>query len=153
MVSGILEVFLVDARGLGETDLLSRMDPYVLIQYRGQEHKSSVAQEKGRNPVWNERFTFRAQYPGVDDQYKLVLRIMDRDTFSSDDFVGEASIHLKDLLALGAEKGTSELHPRKYSVVQLDKTYCGDIRVGITFTPKVEEVTDREDYGGWKQSN
>lgn len=47
------------------------------------------------------------------------------------------SIYVKDLLVSGVEKGTAELHPRKYSVVRTDKTYCGEIQVGVTFTPKV----------------
>jgi len=44
---------------------------------------------------------------------------------------------VEDLLAEGVENGTSELHPRKYSVVKSDQTYCGEIQVGVTFTKKV----------------
>ena len=44
---------------------------------------------------------------------------------------------MEDLLALGAENGTAELHPRKYSVVSADQTYRGEIQVGVTFTSKV----------------
>lgn len=44
---------------------------------------------------------------------------------------------MEDLLAEGVENGTSELHPRKYSVVKSDQTYCGEIQVGVTFTKKV----------------
>lgn len=46
-------------------------------------------------------------------------------------------IYVKDLLAEGAENGSAELHLRKYSVVQADQSYCGEIEVGITFTRKV----------------
>ncbi|XP_021813767.1 elicitor-responsive protein 1 [Prunus avium] len=87
------------------------MDPYVLIQYKGQERKSSVAREQGSSPVWNERFTFRAEYPGSGEQYKVTLKIMDKDTFTADDYIGEATIYVKDLLALGVENGTAQLHP------------------------------------------
>jgi hypothetical protein len=41
--------------------------------------------------VWNERLIFRVEYPGSGEQYKLTLKIMDKDTFTSDDFVGEAT--------------------------------------------------------------
>lgn len=47
------------------------------------------------------------------------------------------SIYVEDLLAVGVEKGASELHPRKYSVVKSDQTFCGEIQVGVTFTQKV----------------
>uniref|UniRef100_A0A5B7C506 C2 domain-containing protein n=1 Tax=Davidia involucrata TaxID=16924 RepID=A0A5B7C506_DAVIN len=107
---------------------------------------------QGSNPVWNEKFKFNVEYPGADDQYKLILKIMDKDAFSADDYLGQATIYLKDLLALGVENGTAELHPRKYSVVYADQTYCGEIRVGVTFTPKVQEETE-EDFGGWKESD
>ncbi|KAF9596812.1 hypothetical protein IFM89_013598 [Coptis chinensis] len=151
MVRGVLEVMLISAQRLGNTDFLGKMDPYVLIQYQNQQRKSSTAREEGGSPVWNERHTFLANYPGVSNEYKLTLKIMDKDTFTADDFIGEAVIHVKDLLLLGAEKGTAELHPRKYCVVCADGSYRGEIQVGVTFTPKVEEEMD-EDIGGWKQS-
>lgn len=44
---------------------------------------------------------------------------------------------MEDLLAIGAENGNAELHPGKYSVVQADLSYCGEIQVGVTFTRKV----------------
>ncbi|OVA05932.1 C2 calcium-dependent membrane targeting [Macleaya cordata] len=130
-----------------------KMDPYVLIRYKNHERKSSVARGAGSNPVWNEKFNFRVQYPGADDddQYKLILRIMDEDTFSADDFIGEAVIYVTDVISLGAEKGTAELRPTKYRVVLPNKSYHGEIRVGVTFTKKVEDEKDK-DLGGWKES-
>lgn len=55
-----------------------------------------------------------------------------------DDLFLLCRIYLKDVVALGVENGTARLHPRKYRVVQADKTYRGEIRVGITFTPEVK---------------
>ncbi|KAH0979723.1 hypothetical protein GBA52_006900 [Prunus armeniaca] len=153
MAVGILEVKLVSAKGLGDTDLLSRMDPYVLIHYKGQERKSGVARGQGSSPVWNERFTFRAEYPGSGEQYKVTLKIMDKDTFTADDYIGEASIYVKDLLALGVENGTAQLHPLKYSVVRADRTYRGEIQVGLTFTPRAEQQHEGQEFGGWKHSD
>ncbi|XP_061363738.1 16 kDa phloem protein 1-like isoform X2 [Gastrolobium bilobum] len=130
MAIGFMEVLLVKAKGLQETDIF----------------------EGGRNPVWNEKFVFRVEYPGSGDHYKLNLKIMDKDVFSADDFVGQAIIHVKDLLVEGAENGSAELHPRKYVVVRADQSYCGEIEVGITFTRKEEEYIDN-DIGGWKESD
>jgi len=45
----------------------------------------------GGNPKWNEKLTLRAEYPGSGGDYKLYLRIMDKDTFSSDDFLGQTT--------------------------------------------------------------
>ncbi|KAL2317246.1 hypothetical protein Fmac_031122 [Flemingia macrophylla] len=151
MTIGLMEVMLIKAKGLQETDLFAHSDPYVLLRYKGQEHKSSVIHEGGRNPVWNEKFVFRVEYPGSGDQYKLNLIIMDKDVFSSDDFLGQATIHVKDLLAEGTENGSAEIRPNKYSVVRADQSYYGEIEVGITFTRKEEELRD-DDVGGWKES-
>ncbi|KAL6311852.1 hypothetical protein AAG906_024446 [Vitis piasezkii] len=151
MTIGMLEVLLLDARGLQDTDFLGGMDPYVLIQYKNQERKSSVARGL-RSPVWNE-VHIQSGISRGEGQYKLVLKIMDKDTFSADDFLGQASIYLEDLLALGVENGKAELHPCKYRVVRTDQTYCGEIRVGINFTPKVKEEKDEIQVGGWKESD
>ncbi|XP_038890560.1 16 kDa phloem protein 1 [Benincasa hispida] len=151
MAIGTLEVKLVNAKGLRGTDFLGGIDPYVLIQYKGQERKSSVARNEGGGPVWNEKFTFRAEYPGSGDDFKIILKIMDHDTFSADDFIGQTSIYVEDLLALGVENGVSELRPQKYSVVGDNLNYSGEIQVGVTFTQKETEY-DGEEVGGWKQS-
>ncbi|KAL5561841.1 hypothetical protein UlMin_031588 [Ulmus minor] len=151
MATGIMEVMVVNAKGLGDTDFFGRMDPYVLIQYKSQERKSSVARGEGGSPAWNESFKFKVDYPGSGEGYKIILKILDKDTFSSDDFIGQATIYVEDLLAVGAEKGSAELHPRKYSIVQADQTYRGEIQVGVTFTRKEEEY-DGGDFGGWKES-
>ncbi|XP_072998147.1 elicitor-responsive protein 1 isoform X2 [Typha latifolia] len=137
MGKGILEVLLVDAKGLQDTDLLGKIDPYVLIQYRSQERKSSIARGQGRNPSWNETFKFQVNSPGANHQHKLVLKIMDHDTFTSDDYIGEAAITVTDIIALGMEKGMMEQHPCKYRVVLGDGTYYGEIQVGITFKAQV----------------
>jgi len=97
-----------------------KIDPYVIVQYRSQECKSSVARgqlllqisfffllnfppfqsmlmnreriaDQGRNPCWNEVFKFQINSSASSAQHKLILRIMDHDHFSSDDFLGEAT--------------------------------------------------------------
>ncbi|KAL5733218.1 hypothetical protein ACOSP7_032559 [Xanthoceras sorbifolium] len=153
MAIGFMEVVLISAKGLQDTDFLGDIDSYVLIQYKSQQRESSVARGQGGNPTWNEKFTFKVEYPASGDQYKLILKIMDQDTFSSDDFLGQATIYVEDLLALGAENGTSKLQPRKYSIITADQSYCGEIQVGITFTRKGEGEIDREELGGWKESD
>ncbi|KAK4783248.1 hypothetical protein SAY86_007622 [Trapa natans] len=159
-----------------------KIDPYVVIKYKNQERKSSVARgmhqiksiesclvsslpgsksfmffnmplaEQGGSPSWNEKFTFRAEYPGNSHQCKLTLTLMDKDTFSADDFLGEVTIHVEDLLAFGVEQGTAQMRPTKYRVVGSDNRYCGEIQVGVSFNLKVEEECRGLEIGGWKQS-
>ncbi|XP_044345043.1 elicitor-responsive protein 1 [Triticum aestivum] len=149
MARGLLEVHLVHAKGLSGTDFLGKIDPYVVVQFRSQERKSSTAGDAGRNPSWNEVFRFQINSSAANVQDKLVLRIMDHDNFSSDDFLGQATINVTDLISMGMESGTSRLNPAKYRVVTADNSYHGEIKIGITFTAaKVEE--DGAQVGSWK---
>ncbi|KAK4801191.1 hypothetical protein SAY86_021678 [Trapa natans] len=86
MVQGKLQVVLVSAKGLENTDFLCDMDPYVILSCRTQEKKSSVASGKGTQPEWNETFIFTLS----SDVSELKLKIMDSDTGTADDIVGEA---------------------------------------------------------------
>ncbi|TKY56748.1 Elicitor-responsive protein 1 [Spatholobus suberectus] len=137
MAIGFMEVQLVKAKGLHNADIFGKMDTYVLIQYKGPEQRSSVAIGQGGNPVWNEKFIFKVEYPGSGDRHKLILKIMDQDLYM-DEFVGQAIIHVGDLLAQGVENGGAKLQTLKYRVVRANKSYCGEIDVGVTFTPRVD---------------
>uniref|UniRef100_A0A0D9YVI5 C2 domain-containing protein n=1 Tax=Oryza glumipatula TaxID=40148 RepID=A0A0D9YVI5_9ORYZ len=142
MVHGTLEVLLVGAKGLENTDYLCNMDPYALLKCRSQEQRSSIASGKGSNPEWNENFVFTVS----DKATELLIKLLDSDTGSADDFVGEATIPLEAVYTEGS------IPPTLYNVVK-DEHYCGEIKVGLTFTP--EDVRQRglpEDFGGWKQS-
>lgn len=59
------------------------------------------------------------------------------DVYGRSNLVLICRIYVKDLLAQGVQNGTAELHPLKYSVVRADNTYRGEIKVGLTFTPRV----------------
>ncbi|KAI3985132.1 hypothetical protein MKX01_027218 [Papaver californicum] len=136
-VKGLLEVVLVDAKGLKDLERFTGgMDPYVMIKYKRQERNSTVAKGAGSKPVWNKKFSFRVQYPDNTggNGYKLILKLMDKDTFTADDFIGETVIYVEDLLALGGERGKYQIRPSKYRVVGSNKKYNGEIRVGLSFT-------------------
>ncbi|RDX77590.1 C2 domain-containing protein [Mucuna pruriens] len=146
MPRGTLEVILVSAKGLDDNDFLSSIDPYVILTYRAQEHKSTVQEGAGSNPQWNESFLFTVS----DSASELNLKIMDKDKFSQDDCLGEATIHLDAVLEEGSLPETA------YKVVK-DQEYCGEIKVALTFTAEKNEeqgyAAPEESYGGWKESS
>ncbi|KAL0299180.1 UNVERIFIED_CONTAM: phloem protein 1 [Sesamum radiatum] len=116
MTTGIMEVTVVSAKGLKNTELFGQ----------------------GGSPVWNEKYKFSVEYKaGGEEQHKLLLKLMDRDHFTDDDFLGHATIYLKELFEQGVENGKAELHTQKYRVVSANKTYRGEIQVGVTFTTNV----------------
>lgn len=46
-------------------------------------------------------------------------------------------IYVEELLSLGVENGSADLRSRKYRVVHPNKSYRGEIQVGVKFTRKV----------------
>ncbi|KAM7262692.1 hypothetical protein ACFE04_000375 [Oxalis oulophora] len=129
MAIGIMEVFLVKAKDLQNNDFL----------------------DAGSHPTWNQKFRLYVEFPGSGDNYKVILKLMDHDNFSSDDFIGQATIYVEDLLALGVENGTAELPLAKYRVVTADQSYYGEVQVRVTFTLMAQEEANDEEYGGWKE--
>ncbi|KAK9742919.1 hypothetical protein RND81_03G205600 [Saponaria officinalis] len=120
------------------------MDPYVLLSFRSQEQKSSVSTDTGSEPEWNETFIFTVS----GDVSELHLKIMDKDNFSADDFVGEAKIPLDAVFEGGS------LPPTAYTVVK-DGEFKGEIRVGLTFVKERGHARgyEAEEVGGWKESS
>ncbi|KAI3693939.1 hypothetical protein L1987_76895 [Smallanthus sonchifolius] len=144
MPEGVLEVNLVSAKGLQNTDILFNMDAYVILTYRTQEKKSNVASGKGSNPEWDETFLFDVS---SNDSTDLRIKILDKDSLTADDFVGHASIPLDALFRDG------DIPAKSYNVMK-DDAYCGEIRIGLNFTAQRSRGFDPTDgnIGGWKQS-
>ncbi|KAJ9539387.1 hypothetical protein OSB04_032120 [Centaurea solstitialis] len=158
MPEGTLEVTLISAKGLENTDVFCNMDPYVAISYRSQEKKSSVASGKGSNPEWNETFLFDVS---SNDSTDLKVRIMDSDAGTADDLVGHARqvaladfVTYKKLIPLDTLFQDGDIPATSYNVMKDDK-YCGEIRLSLNFTAQKSRGFDPTDgnIGGWKQSD
>ncbi|PKA53024.1 Elicitor-responsive protein 3 [Apostasia shenzhenica] len=135
MVMGTLEVLLVAAKGLENTDFLNNMDPYAIITCRTQEQRSSTASGMGSEPEWNETFVFTVS----DDVEELVIKLMDSDPMSDGDFVGETTIPLEPVFVKG------RVPPTIYNVVK-DEEYHGEIKIGLTFFPEVALSLSKIDH-------
>ncbi|XP_047967446.1 16 kDa phloem protein 2-like [Salvia hispanica] len=143
MTKGTLEVVLVSAKGLDDSDFLSGSDPYAVLTYRTQEKTSGMGTVDGSCSEWNESFLFSIS----SDVPELKIKLMDKDTFTADDFIGEATIPLQPLFV------ENSLPPMAYHVVK-DEEYRGEVRVALTFTPQRSrgDEVEEENLGGWKQS-
>ena len=53
---GELYIKVIGALLVRDTEALGKMDPYLQITYNGQEFKTKIISEGGKNPQWNECF-------------------------------------------------------------------------------------------------
>ena len=59
--------------------MFGKQDPYLIIKYRNEVHKTRVIEEGGKNPVWNEKFVFHIA--SISDDFNIEIR--DDDVFGS----------------------------------------------------------------------
>jgi len=96
----ILEVKLYGAKKLPSADFNGTSDPYVVLRCGKQEVRSSVV-DKSLSPFWNE--TLRICIPSKEAILKM--EVWDKDQAASDDFLGEATIHLGEIIPDQQSKG------------------------------------------------
>ncbi|XP_061362399.1 probable ADP-ribosylation factor GTPase-activating protein AGD11 [Gastrolobium bilobum] len=89
---GLIKVNVVKGTNLAIRDVMTS-DPYVIISLGHQSVKTRVI-KNNLNPVWNE--SLMLSIPENIPPLKVV--VYDKDTFSTDDFMGEAEIDIHPLL-------------------------------------------------------
>ena len=57
-MSNIINIRILQAKLIRDTDVFSKMDPYVILYIGEYVIKTSTKKEAGKYPVWNELFTF-----------------------------------------------------------------------------------------------
>jgi hypothetical protein len=92
---GRLDVRIVEARNLPNTELIGKPDPYVKVEIENALHKTSVASGT-TNPKWDEVFKFVVADP---DSAQLSLKLWNKNLVG-DSFMGEYRMNLS-----GLEKG------------------------------------------------
>ena len=58
MENSILNVRVLQAKLTRDTDLFSKMDPYVILKIGEYVIKTSTKKDAGKFPTWNELYTF-----------------------------------------------------------------------------------------------
>ncbi|WZZ85950.1 hypothetical protein YC2023_114529 [Brassica napus] len=146
MPHGTLEVVLVSAKGLEDSDFLNSMDPYVLLTCRTQDQKSNVASGQGTTPEWNETFIFNSRVRLLTARCSRCGK-KKHDVGTEDDPLGEATISLEAVFLEG------DIPPSAYNVVK-DEEFKGEIWIALSFKPSENRSRgfEEESYGGWKNS-
>ncbi|KAF8094224.1 hypothetical protein N665_0367s0012 [Sinapis alba] len=98
---GLIKVNVVKGTNLAVRDVMTS-DPYVILSLGQQSVKTRVI-KNNLNPVWNE--TLMLSIPEQVPPLKVL--VYDKDTFTTDDFMGEAEIDIEPLVSAAIEYETS----------------------------------------------
>jgi Ca2+-dependent lipid-binding protein len=77
---GILNLNVVKAELIRDTELLGSMSPYCTLTHKGSKLKTKVQSSAGKLPVWNDEFQFNIEDPSEE----IFLRVWDQDLLTSD---------------------------------------------------------------------
>ncbi|KAL0744152.1 hypothetical protein Bca4012_085665 [Brassica carinata] len=100
---GLIKVNVVKGTNLAVRDVMTS-DPYVILSLGQQSVKTRVI-KNNLNPVWNE--TLMLSIPEQIPPLKVL--VYDKDTFTTDDFMGEAEIDIQPLVSAAQAYETSSI--------------------------------------------
>ncbi|GER37287.1 calcium-dependent lipid-binding family protein [Striga asiatica] len=101
---GLIKVNIVRGTNLAIRDMVTS-DPYVILTLGSQSMKTRVI-KNNLNPVWNE--SLMLSIPESIPPLKLL--VYDKDTFSTDDFMGNAEIDIQPLLSAAKASESSSIN-------------------------------------------
>jgi Ca2+-dependent lipid-binding protein len=83
--AGELEITIEFAKGLKDTNVFARQDPYCKVCVGTQEFKTRTATDGGTSPVWNETFKFNIIN---ENDFTILVKA---DDYTSDEYIGRGS--------------------------------------------------------------
>ncbi|KAL9142489.1 hypothetical protein ABFS82_14G172800 [Erythranthe guttata] len=101
---GLIKVNIVRGTNLAVRDMVTS-DPYVILSLGNQSMKTRVI-KNNLNPVWNESLMLSIP----ENIPPLKLLVYDKDTFSTDDFMGDAEIDIQPLLSAAKASESSSIN-------------------------------------------
>ncbi|XP_073026491.1 probable ADP-ribosylation factor GTPase-activating protein AGD11 [Primulina eburnea] len=101
---GLIKVNVVRGTNLAIRDMVTS-DPYVILSLGNQSMKTRVI-KNNLNPVWNEKLMLSIP----ENIPPLKLLVYDKDTFTTDDFMGDAEIDIQPLLAAAKASECSSIN-------------------------------------------
>ncbi|XAR70997.1 hypothetical protein NMG60_11028066 [Bertholletia excelsa] len=129
---GTLEAKLIQAKGLRDTDLISKSDPYAVLFVRPVRDRMQTSKTINNqlNPIWNEHFEFTVE--DLSTQC-LTVRVFDDEGIQSSQLLGCSQFPLKDLEA-GKVKDVW-LKLVKDLVIQRDTKDRGQVQLELLYCP------------------
>ncbi|KAG0615806.1 hypothetical protein M758_5G068100 [Ceratodon purpureus] len=135
MATRTLNVEVIGASGLKDTELIGKSDPYVVVSIGKEQRKSKPAKDQAESPAWNETFSL----PVCDTDSELVVVIRNDDTLGRDEEMGRVVVPL------------SVIHGGSHSAstfpLELKGKPHGEIRMSLSFEGEGHEGHREEHHG------
>jgi len=125
---GIIGYFIITvhkALNVEKKGLVGKADPYLKLQYNDQSFKSKTI-DNNQNPVWHFTSTFKISN---DDPDKNVLVQLYDDDIGKDDFLGEHSLNIQEVIRSGNMINKT---------VDLQKCKTGNLVYSYKFVPSYQ---------------
>ena len=122
---GSLIVIIKEAKLTRDTEILGKMDPFVVMKAGDFEVRTSVKESAGKTPVWNETFCFRVK---KDENVKF--DIFDEEDLQADKLIGSGNFEINEL----DDEDKSFVFPVIYK-----EENVGELFVELKFIPEVVE--------------
>jgi len=87
----LIEVEVVAATLTHNTELSGNISPYCTVIYENEIKSTKVATQDGKNPVWNEVFTFQ-----IKDSALVKVEVWGKENTKKDGFVGAGSLSIDE---------------------------------------------------------
>lgn len=84
-----LNLKICDAKLYRDTEAVGKMDPYVSLIIGEQKLKTKAHEDAGKYPKWDQTFTIKTKLNTL-----MSFKVMDKETFGSDDMIGEGGFEL-----------------------------------------------------------
>uniref|UniRef100_A0A7S2ZYX0 C2 domain-containing protein n=1 Tax=Rhodosorus marinus TaxID=101924 RepID=A0A7S2ZYX0_9RHOD len=97
MAGSAIEGWGKSASGLIGPDLLDVPDPYCRVYLDDKQIMKTKHKKNDKSPVWNEKTGVTL----TGERQKVRFEVMDKDTLSRDDFVGEAVLEMEEIESSG----------------------------------------------------
>lgn len=110
-----------------ETDIIGKMDPYLILKLSDTTNQTEVYNNGGKEPSWKETYTFGLY--SYQKSHILNITVMQKDS-NTDDLVGEGSVDLKKLFDKGIVNAGSAIEEKVE--IFLDKKSSGHVHLKLT---------------------
>jgi len=117
----------IEANLTHNTDLVGKMNPYCAFVIGNEIIKSKVCKKGGKHPHWNDTITIP-----INNEPTMMVELLDKDTFTRDDSIGNFMIDLNEVQAQGQVS-------RWYALTYKNKP-AGEILMESVFQPDMAQA-------------